>query len=34
MINGEFVKSHGMNWIVAALFLVGDMAGGGKFWNI
>ncbi|KAI6170622.1 Amino acid transporter, transmembrane family-containing protein [Aphelenchoides bicaudatus] len=29
MINGEFVKSHGMNWFVAALFLVGDMAGGG-----
>jgi hypothetical protein len=28
MVNGEFIKSHGMNWIVAALFLVGDMAGG------
>lgn len=25
MINGEFVKHHGMSWIVAALFLVGDM---------
>ncbi|KAI6242280.1 Amino acid transporter, transmembrane family-containing protein [Aphelenchoides fujianensis] len=27
--DGEFVKSHGMHWAVAGLFLVGDMAGGG-----
>uniref|UniRef100_A0A1I7SKM2 Aa_trans domain-containing protein n=2 Tax=Bursaphelenchus xylophilus TaxID=6326 RepID=A0A1I7SKM2_BURXY len=29
VINGEFIKDSGMNWVVAALFLVGDMAGGG-----
>ncbi|KAI6243247.1 Amino acid transporter, transmembrane family-containing protein [Aphelenchoides fujianensis] len=29
MINGEFVKTHGMSWFVSGLFLVGDMAGGG-----
>ncbi|KAI6243311.1 Amino acid transporter, transmembrane family-containing protein [Aphelenchoides fujianensis] len=27
--DGEFVKTHGMHWAVAGLFLVGDMAGGG-----
>lgn len=27
MVDGEFVKHHGMSWFVAALFLVGDMAG-------
>ncbi|KAI6186022.1 Amino acid transporter, transmembrane family-containing protein [Aphelenchoides besseyi] len=25
MINGEFVKSHGMNWFVSGLFLVGGI---------
>jgi hypothetical protein len=30
MVNGEFVKSHGINWFVASLFLVGEV-GGGKF---
>ncbi|CAD5213192.1 unnamed protein product [Bursaphelenchus okinawaensis] len=29
IIDGEYVKDKGMNWFVAALFLVGDMAGGG-----
>ncbi|KAI6184738.1 Amino acid transporter, transmembrane family-containing protein [Aphelenchoides bicaudatus] len=28
MVEGEFVKSHGLHWITAALIIVGDMAGG------
>lgn len=28
MVDGEFVKTHGLHWVIAALIIVGDMAGG------
>jgi hypothetical protein len=27
--NGEYIRSHGLNWIITGLFVVGDLAGGG-----
>ncbi|CAD5224650.1 unnamed protein product [Bursaphelenchus okinawaensis] len=26
---GEYIKHHGLNWVITGLFLVGDIAGGG-----
>jgi len=26
---GEYIRSHGLNWIITGLFVVGDLAGGG-----
>lgn len=28
LINGNFVKSHGISWIVGAFFIVGEVGGG------
>lgn len=27
--NGKYIRSHGLNWIITGLFVVGDLAGGG-----
>lgn len=28
MVDGEFIRSHGLHWATAALIIVGDIAGG------
>lgn len=27
--SGRYIRSHGLNWIITGLFVVGDLAGGG-----
>lgn len=29
IIDGKFIKTHGIHWLVASFFIIADMAGGG-----